>query len=101
MTFTWASALKALILGLSAAAQAVPQFLALRVSRELRDLDAAILAESRLAKPDRAKLLQLEADHARLRRLYALLCPSTAKPEGGAAVHAGNGRDLGQPAGPS
>jgi len=94
------SSLSTFLLAAAEAAKAFPIWLAWRLATELNNLDDEILRSHAASSVDRARLLQLEARHARLSRLYAVVSPATAQPQGRAELHAADGRGLGEPAGP-
>ena len=78
------------LIALTGALKAFPIWLAWQMASELNFLDDTILTANADPHVNRAKLLQLEARHARTSRLYALLCPSEAPAQSGATLHPGN-----------
>lgn len=94
------SSLSTFLLAAAEAAKAFPIWLAWRLAIELNNLDDEILRSNAAASVDRARLLQLEARHARLSRLYAVVSPATVVSAGKPELHATDGRGLGKPAGP-
>ena len=94
------SALAAFLLAAAEAAKAFPSWLAWKLAIELNNLDDEILRLSASTSPDRARLLQLEMRHGRLSRLYAVVSPAKVDTPSRSDLHTGDGRGLGQPAGP-
>jgi hypothetical protein len=90
------SSLSAFLRAAAEAAKIFPIWLAWKLAVELNDLDDEIFRYSASTSVDRARLLQLEMQHARLSRLYALVSPATIVPSGKSELHSTDGRDLGQ-----
>lgn len=97
---TLTSSLATFLLAAAEAVKTFPIWLAWKLAIDLNQLDDEIFRLSSLTSVDRARLLQLEARHARLSRLYALVSPATVTPTSRAEIHSTDGRGLGQPAGP-
>lgn len=94
------SSLTAFLFAAAEAAKAFPIWLAWKLAIDLNNLDDEIFRLNASASVDRARLLQLEARHARLSRLYAIVSPAAPAPAGKPELHSTDGRGLGQPAGP-
>lgn len=92
------AALTAFLSAAGAALKAYPLWVAYRVSLNLDRLDNEILSSVAHGSP-RSRVLLLEAQAARLRRIFSLLCPATTEAESGSPLHADNGRGVGKPAG--
>jgi hypothetical protein len=97
---TLTSSLAAFLLAAAEAAKAFPIWLAWKLAVELNNLDDEILRSNAGSSVDRARLLQLEARHARLSRLYAIVSPAAVAPSSKPELYASDGRGLGEPAGP-
>lgn len=83
------SSLVTLMLAAAEAVRAFPIWLAWKLAIDLNNIDDEILRLNAAASPDRARLLQLEMRHGRLSRLYAVVSPSQAAPQGGAGLRPG------------
>lgn len=92
------AALTALFAAAASALRAYPVWIAFRLALTLKRLDDDILYEARVSAT-RDRLLLLKAQHARLSRLYAIVCPPLVEAPSGDSVHSQDRRDMGQPTG--
>jgi hypothetical protein len=92
------AAITAFLTSAGIALKAYPLWIAFRVSVNLDRLDHEILSAAANGSP-RSRVSLLEAQAARLRRIFSLLCPSPTSPEVGNSLHPEDGRGVGKPTG--